>query len=174
VFAAAVVLIALASIMLVWQTSQPPTQTIDAYIAVLSPGYIIPPPEDSDMARLNPELRFIVWCIKIKNTGNVAIDVSVDDLTIMGPTTAALTTRTITIDGTCTYDVDENIVSPPRSDRDLWWEVISGPPYDRELEPENGTEFANLGIVDFDSVCNASNYSYSTDPIPDENLPQGR
>lgn len=75
-----------------------------------------------------------------------------------------LIAMTATIGGTCSFDVDTGQVvlyTDPSSD--LWWEIVSST--ERYIVPENGAEFANLGVVDFDSVVNCSIYSLSADPI---------
>ena len=85
---------------------------------------------------------------------------------------AALTTYSTTIGGTQKIDIDTGAVGIPPG-ADLWWEIFTTTPFDAQLVPENGAEAANLGVVDFDSVCDASLYTLSTDPIPDENLQDG-
>ena len=84
----------------------------------------------------------------------------------------ALVTYSTTIGGTQHIDIDTGAVGAPPG-ADLWWEIFTTAPFDAQLVPENGAEVANLGVVDFDSVCDASLYTLSTNPIPDEELQDG-
>ena len=90
------------------------------------------------------------------------------------PVNATITTYSITI--TCTWglDVDTGTTIPGDPARDFQWAIISGPdPYEGVIAPYAGVKFVNLGIVDFDSVCDVSGYDFLEIAIDDDDLPVG-
>lgn len=74
-----------------------------------------------------------------------------------------LKTMTATIEGTWYFDVDTGQNTTDLGTADLWWRFVTQTV--RYLEPENGAIFANLGIVNFDSVTDISIYPLSTAQI---------
>ena len=82
------------------------------------------------------------------------------------PAMANLITTTATIEGTWYFDIDTGQRVTNLALGDLWWEQVTvGPNAVRYIVPENGAQFANLGIVDYSSVLDCSAYTLSTEPI---------
>ena len=81
------------------------------------------------------------------------------------PVKADLVIMKTTFKGSWLFDIDtgQNVEWENRSTADLWYEHNTET--ERYIKSWNGAEFANLGIVDFDSVVDCSVYSLSTNPI---------
>ena len=89
------------------------------------------------------------------------------------PVNAAISTYSVTIPGTWNLDVDTGTVVAVDPTRDFQWAIISGPPYEGVIAPWLGVTFVNLGIVDFDSVCDVSGYNFLDIALDDDDLPVG-
>jgi len=89
------------------------------------------------------------------------------------PVNAAISTYSITIPGTWNLDVDTGTVVAGDPTRDFQWAIISGPPYEGVVAPYSGVTFVNLGIVDFDSICDVSGYNFLDIALDDDDLPVG-
>jgi hypothetical protein len=76
-----------------------------------------------------------------------------------------LITMTATITASYLFDVDTGqMVDLAEKDRaDLWYHNVDD--LEMYLHTQNGAEFANLGIVDFDSVTDCSLYTLSSEPM---------
>ena len=76
-----------------------------------------------------------------------------------------LITMTATITASYLFDVDTGqMVDISEKDRaDLWYHNVDD--IEMYLHTQNGAEFANLGIVDFDSVTDCSLYTLSSEPM---------
>jgi len=73
-------------------------------------------------------------------------------------------TKTATIWGTWIFDFDKvEMCDYPSDEADLFWQQVSTT--ERYIVPWNGAEFANLGIINFDTVVDCSIYKLSTDKI---------
>ncbi len=85
--------------------------------------------------------------------------------TFFVPVKADLTIMQTTFKGSWLFDVDtgRNVEWENRSTADLWYHHVDES--ERYIKSWNGAQFANLGIVDFDSVVDCSVYSLSTNPI---------
>ena len=101
------------------------------------------------------------------NMGNYAkmrIDAYPDPInfTVM-PVTGGVGTTYISLGGSETIDIDTGAMGGVSTSRDLYYENVDGT--ERYLVPWNGALFANLGIVNFDSIINVSAYTLSSNPI---------
>ncbi|MEM3661107.1 MAG: hypothetical protein QXU11_12085 [Thermoproteota archaeon] len=72
---------------------------------------------------------------------------------------------TAIIPGTSSFDVDSGkaVGLAEKALADLWWEQVTKT--ERYLVPLNGAKIANLGIVDFDSITDCSDYPLSEQKI---------
>lgn len=68
-------------------------------------------------------------------------------------------TMNTTIERTWYFDVDTGLRTTNLPTGDLWWEFVTETT--RYIVPQNGALFANLGIVNFDSVVDLSAYPLS-------------
>ncbi len=82
-------------------------------------------------------------------------------VSMFGKANPSVVTMTATIKGTWDFDVDTG--QNTASMADLFWDQVTET--ERHIVPRNGAKYANLGIVDFDSVVNFSSYSMSEDII---------
>ena len=80
---------------------------------------------------------------------------------MLGKAGPSVVTMTATIKGTWSFDVDTG--QDVGYMADLWWEQVTET--ERRIVPQNGAEYANLGIVDFNSIVDFSSYNFSGDPI---------
>lgn len=78
------------------------------------------------------------------------------------PAKAATVTMTGYVTASYFFDVDTGQMAA-NSSVDLWYHNVDG--VKRYLEPQDGALFANLGVVDFNTVTNVSAYSLSANPI---------
>jgi len=80
---------------------------------------------------------------------------------MFGKANPSVVTMTATIKGTWDFDVDTGQNTGWMAD--FFWDQVTET--ERHMVPRNGVKYANLGIVDFDSVVNFSSYSMSEDII---------
>jgi len=87
------------------------------------------------------------------------------------PVKAVISTYSITVPGTWHLNVDTGTMIPGDPGVDFQWARPA--PDEGILAPDPGVTVVNLGIVDFDSVCDASGYDYVHVGIEDDDLPVG-
>jgi hypothetical protein len=78
------------------------------------------------------------------------------------PARADVITMSGYVTASYSFDIDSGQMVPNAS-TDLWYHNVDG--VERYLEPEFGAVFANLGMVDFDSVTDLSAYPMSSNVI---------
>lgn len=86
------------------------------------------------------------------------------------PSCTTHSTGPATICGTCTFDLDEGVVSPPSADVDLWWQIVA--PGERYLVPQNEALLAVFGVTP-PSCYDCMRAPLSTAKISDEQIPIG-
>jgi hypothetical protein len=64
---------------------------------------------------------------------------------------AIISSGTVTIPGTFTFDFDAGVVPPTaETAADVFWEIFTSTT--RGLQPDNGTSLVNLGVVNFNTI----------------------
>ena len=77
----------------------------------------------------------------------------------------AISSGTITIGGTESFDFDAGVVGEGNENVDVWWHILNST--SREMTPRNGATIVNLGVVDFSAITPADlmELTYGTTPI---------
>ena len=79
------------------------------------------------------------------------------------PVKAEVVPASISLGASNSVDIDTGIITSNFTSRDLFYENFDGTR--RYLVPQNGAMFANLGVVNFDAIIDASPYRLSSSRI---------
>ncbi len=84
-------------------------------------------------------------------------------------TSAVVSSGSILLKGTWTFDLETGVQGGLGSDFDIWWEQITDTK--RQMVPRNNARIVNLGLVNFNTLTADSlqKQTYSTTPIPGNN-----